>query len=166
MKYYSVQRHWTKRIAPHLTDTMIQATLVRDFNKLTYSRWRKPFLPGMTPHQFESCDWWIHNRRGPMPRFWHYVKHGACHWLVNFNLELAQRTSPKREWRILTSDKHSTVWDGGDTLFDLNFIALGVSPEECFDLATWGDDWEELWPGEHREVGEHAYWKDEAEIAA
>jgi hypothetical protein len=32
----------------------------------------------MCPHEFENCDWW-HSHRGPMPRFWRYVKHGACH---------------------------------------------------------------------------------------
>ena len=42
------------------------------------------------------------------------MKHAACHWLVNFALELAQLVEPDRKWRIITSDKHSTVWDGGD----------------------------------------------------
>src|SRR5262249_52604516 len=31
--------------------------------------------------------------------------------------------------------KHSTVWNGGDTLFDINFQALGIEPDECFKLA-------------------------------
>ncbi len=51
-----------------------------------------------------SCDWgW--DRRGRPPKYWDYVKHGACHWLVNFNLELANLAKPKRIWRILMSDK-------------------------------------------------------------
>jgi hypothetical protein len=45
---------------------------------------------------------------------------------------------PKRKWRIITSDKHSTVWDGEYTLFDFNFQALGVSPKECFEDAVIG----------------------------
>jgi hypothetical protein len=56
-----------------------------------------------------------------------YVKHAACHWLVNFALELAQHVEPNRAWRIITSQEHSTVWDGKDTLFDFNFLALGVT---------------------------------------
>ena len=56
----------------------------------------------------------------------------ACHWLVNFNLKLATLVEPGRKWRILTSDHHSTVWDGHDTLFDFNYSALGISPKECF----------------------------------
>lgn len=133
MEYYDIQRHW-RRIKVHLIDPKVADVLVRDFNKFTFGRWEKPFLPGMVPHEFESCDWWC-DHRGRMPAFWQYVKHSACHWLVNFNLELAQASLPKRAWRIVTSPKHSTVWDGDDTLFDLNFLAMGVSIEECWQLA-------------------------------
>jgi hypothetical protein len=55
--------------------------------------------------------------------------------LVNFNLKLVSLAEPERPWRIITSDNHSTVWDGKRTLFDLNFLALGVSPRESFELA-------------------------------
>ena len=44
--------------------------------------------------------------------FWKYCKHAACHWLVNFTLELAQVVKPKHIWRIITLDEHSTVWGG------------------------------------------------------
>jgi hypothetical protein len=135
MRYYDIKRHWTKRIVPHLADPKLNAILVRDFNLFTQGMWGKPFESGRFPSEFESCDW-KPERRGPEPRFWRFVKHSACHWLVNFNLRLAQLVEPKRPWRILSSDKHSTVWDGGQTLFDLNFVALGVSPEECFRLAN------------------------------
>ena len=60
---------------------------------------------------------------------------GKCHWLVNFNLRLAMLTEPERLWRIITSGKHSSVWDGEHTLFDLNFLALGIPPDECFEMA-------------------------------
>jgi hypothetical protein len=83
-----------------------------------------------------------------MPRFWQYVKHSACHWLVNFNLELAMQVEPNRMWRILTSEEHSTVWDGNITLFDMNFLALGVTPKEAFNIANE----EHLPPGQHVEV--------------
>ena len=65
--------------------------------------------------------------------------------MVNFALELAQLVEPNRKWRIITSDKHSTVYDGKDTLFDFNFLALGISPKECFELAYK----RELKPGQH-----------------
>ena len=76
--------------------------------------------------------------RGPNPAYWRYVKHAACHWLVNFNLRLAEQVEPKRTWRIVSSDAHSTVWDGELTLFDFNFHALCIEPEAAFRLASEG----------------------------
>ncbi len=101
----------------------------------TYGRWRKRIKPGLFPRDYESCDW-SRDHRGIEPRFWRYVKPSACHWLVNFNLRLAQLAEPKRPWRILTSDEHSTVWDGDGTLFDLNYLAMGIHADECFARAN------------------------------
>ena len=42
---------------------------------------------------------------------------------------------PDRQWRIITSDYHSTVWDGRNTLFEFNWQAFGEPPEDCFDAA-------------------------------
>jgi len=79
------------------------------------------------PQSFESCDL-LDSHRGPQPRFWQYVKHAACHWIVNFALRLATLAEPRRCWRIISSDFHSTVWDGAETLFDFNYQALGEPP--------------------------------------
>jgi hypothetical protein len=147
IRYYNIPRHWTKRIEPHLDDAELNEILVRDFNRFTYGRWRQVFLPGRFPAEFESCDWRF-DHRSPEPRYWYYFKHSACHWLVNFALRLATLAEPKRPWRILTSDQHSTVWDGRRTLFDLNSLALGVAPQDTFDRAYE----EELPVGEQLEV--------------
>ena len=56
---------------------------------------------------------------------------------------------PDRPWRIITSDLHSTVWDGEKTLFDFNYQAMGVPPDDCFANAFE----DELEPGELSEVG-------------
>lgn len=135
IRYYPIARNWSRKIKPHLADKKVQRILVRDFNKYTFGRWERPFLPGMTPHDFESCDWWI-SHRGRMPDYWNYVKHSACHWLVNFNRQLATLAEPTRAWRIVSSQDHSTVWDGNEMLFDLNFTALQVPAEEAWQLAT------------------------------
>lgn len=136
MQYYPFIKNWRK-IKPHLNNKSVQEALVRDMNKFTMGRWQKPFTEGMLPEEVESCDWrWSGERRGRMPEYWKYVKHAACHWLVNFNLELAKLVEPNKEWRIITSQKHSCVWDGESTLFDFSFSALGVSPDESFKLAN------------------------------
>lgn len=146
MQYYPIVKKWSK-IKPHIKDDKVQEILVRDFNKYTFGRWGKRFEKGMYPRYFESCDWDM-LRRGRRPEFWKYVKHAACHWLVNFNLELAKLVEPQRQWRILTSDKHSTVWDGKDTLFDFNFTALEVDPDEAFEMANK----KQLKPGQRMRV--------------
>lgn len=55
---------------------------------------------------------------------------------MNFNLRLAQLVEPDRPWRIVTSEKHSTVWDGKQTLFDFKFLALGIASNKCIALAN------------------------------
>lgn len=134
MKYYPVVKNWRK-IKSVINDKDIQEVMVRDFDKFTYGRWEKPFKHGELPGEWETCDWQF-ERKGRPPEFWMYVKHSACHWLVNFNLMLAMKVEPKRKWRILTSQKHSTVWDGENTLFDFNFLALQVDPDEAFEMAN------------------------------
>ncbi len=95
MRYYDVSRHWTRRIEPHLADEQLNTILARDFNRYTFGRWGQRFTRGRCPLEFASCDWHLQHR-GPFPRFWRYVKHGACHWLVNFALRLATLTDPAR----------------------------------------------------------------------
>jgi hypothetical protein len=155
MKYYDLKKNW-RRVKPRLADKKLNDILVRDFNKFTFGRWGKKFVHGDLPSDFETCDWdWEH--RGRRPAFWEYVKHSACHWLVNFNLRLAMLVQPKKPWRIITSDRHSTVWDGDDTLFDFNFQAFGIDPDECFDLAFD----KELKPGRYYRAGYPEHYRDE-----
>lgn len=159
MKYYDLRRNWPK-VRPHLDAPRVVSTLVRDFNRFTWGRWRQRFTAGHTPFEFESCDWRC-DHRGRRPAYWMYVKHAACHWTVNFALELAQLVEPQRPWRVLKSDKHSTVWDGAETLFDFNFQALGVSPDECFELAALQKTSREFPPGQHTRCYLAAHWKSE-----
>jgi hypothetical protein len=134
MRYYDLKRHWTKKIEPHLTNKELNEILVRDMDELSRLRWGRRFVHGEYPCEHGSCAWRL-DHRGPPPRFWDYTRHGACDWLVDFNLKLATLVEPKRRWRIVTSDKHSTVWDGAHTLFEFNFLAFGIPAQECFDSA-------------------------------
>ena len=131
--YFDFKRHWTKRIQPNLSDAEYNRVLIRDFGKWT-GQWNKPFGPGMYPEAFDCCDWRL-DLRGRPARLLSYVCHGACHWLVNSTLRLAMLTVPDDHWRIVRSSEHSTVWNGGYMLFDLNFYGLGIPAIECFDLA-------------------------------
>ena len=78
---------------------------------------------------------------------------------MNAALRLAQLTEPDSDWRIITSDKHSTVWDGEQTLFDLQFSALGVEPTDAYRLARRRG---KILPvGKYRTVyGNVTFWRD------
>jgi len=79
---------------------------------------------------------------------------------VNFALRLACLAEPKRSWRIVTSDKHSTVWDGHRTLFEFNFQAMGIDAQECWERAAVGGY--ELTPGRYLKVYHAEHWSKEA----
>lgn len=147
INYYDPVANWSK-IKPHLRNKNVSETLVRDFSKFTEGMWGRPFKSGQYPSDFESEDWQS-GYVGRRPEFWKYVKHAACHWLVGFNLALAMLVEPDRKWRILEHPDHSTTWDGVDTLFDFNFLALGIPPAEAFRLASAGV---EHAPGEYIKV--------------
>ena len=147
MKYYDLKKNWRK-VRPHLVDKELNDILVRDFKRFTLGHWRRKFTYGRLPCEFDSVDW-RSSHRGRHPAFWNYTCHGACHWLVNFNLRLAMLVMPDRSWRIISSDSHSTVWDGGDLLLDFNCQALGIEPNECFDHAFE----RELQRGEYLDIG-------------
>jgi hypothetical protein len=147
MHYYDLQKNWTKRIEPHLGKKQLNNILVRDLNRLSSSRWGKPFIHGQYPWEYGDRQW-TDGHKGPAPRYWRYTQAGSCHWLVNFNLKLATLVEPQQHWRIVTSPEHSTVWDGAETLFEFNFLAFGIPAQECFDLAF--EDGTVLPPGKFR----------------
>jgi hypothetical protein len=147
LKYYDIKRNWTRKIDLHLKDYELNEILTRDFNLYTLGRWGDEFRGDQLPEDHETICW-DDGYRGPRARYWRYTKHGACHWLVNFLLRLAILSAPRHDWRIITSDFHSTVWDGKTFLFDFNYVRIGVPPKECF-ISAYG---EELAPGEYMKV--------------
>jgi hypothetical protein len=127
MRYYPIQKNWSRKIKPHLQDLEAQYILRHDFNRYTFGRWHQEFKLGMKPTEFESCDWRC-GRKGRQPEF---------------HLRL-----------------HSTTWDGKDTLFDMNFLALGVAPDEAWQLASENGIILEI--GERYICNYAQYWKDES----
>ena len=84
------------------------------------------------PRNLESSAW-DHRKRGRKPLFWKYIKHSACHFIVNTILEFAIRVDSKIEWCIITSSKHSAVWDGDATIMDFNYFGMGVPVETAWE---------------------------------
>jgi hypothetical protein len=83
IRYYDLKRNWTKKIEPYLDDKGLNDILARDFNKFTMGRWGTKFGKDQLPHECESAFSFF-EQRGPFARYRWYTRHGACHWLVNF----------------------------------------------------------------------------------
>jgi hypothetical protein len=74
-----------------------------------------PFNQFTIPAEYDSSDW----RCDVLEHELHdYIVHQACHWVVHANLIVAQTSFPDRNWCIVESDGHSTVWDGARCIFD------------------------------------------------
>ncbi len=138
MIYYDLAKNWRK-VSRHIAQA--KPRLVRDFDKYARGMWGERFTEKNVPSDFEDPEWRDRTKKNRKP-FWRYVKSGACHWIVNFALELAMRVEPGRHWRIVTSGhivgrnpNHSTVWDGDKTLFEFNYLAFGIGANECFEAA-------------------------------
>ena len=144
MKYYDFKKNWKRKIEPNLANKSLNKILVKDMNAYARLRnWNLELKEGMVPFDWECCDWWI-SKRGRRPKYWRYVKHAACHYLVRFNHRLAKLADPDRNWQIISSDLHSTVWDGEDTIFEFNFYAFGIPAQEAFRLAMFGSKAEDI----------------------
>ena len=135
MKYVDIQKRWksVKKYYQSPEATAIWKSEMRLFG-LTRPMWEPCEIHSVC--QMDSCDWrYGHGRKGPEPAYWSYVCHAACHWTCNLHLYVARHAEPKVPWRIISSHKHSTVWDGAHRLWDGNFLALGICPNEAFNLA-------------------------------
>jgi hypothetical protein len=76
---------------------------------------------------------------------------------------LAKAVKPASEWRILTSELHSTVYNGQGMLFDLNFCAFRIPPQQAYRLARDAGKGKILKPGEHLTVHYAQLFSDEGQ---
>lgn len=146
IQYYPIAKHW-RRLKPFFEypeSEQFWRLNMRDYYEQRMLKHQIPYQHDeskySTPSDYDSCDWrWC--RPGRHPQFWNYVCHSACHWLVDCNLFVATNALPQFQWRIVSSPKHSTVWNGdakNPVLFDLNFLALEVSAKEAWEIASVG----------------------------
>lgn len=140
MRYYDFSSNWDDKCRPHLKDPKFQDLLKRNFGLYVKGRFEsfvppRTFEPGSTPSKYDLGTW---RKFTPNPEpFWDYVCSGACHWLVNSYQRLAQLAEPDRDWRIVSGEEHSSVWDGEETLFDPQYCALQENPKTIFDQSEY-----------------------------
>ena len=145
--YFPIARYWNNKLKPIIERQEFQDRIDADFRKYIIGKENDINLEnkvrglketvkigyrnGSKPRDVDSCDWRLF-RLGRPPAFDAYVCLGACHWIANSLLLMASEAFPRKDWRIVTSVKHTTVWDGRSTFFDINFLGLGVSVGDCY----------------------------------
>ena len=145
--YYPIQRKW-RQLRPLFESAPVMELMHSEMECYAsaraedygYAHKPTPFHSGLRPADYDSCDWrWNSGRRGPQPGYWAWTCPGACHWLASPLLLVISMLEPDRPWQIATSDKHSSVVDlERQLLFETNFQALDITPQECWKKAV---DW-------------------------
>jgi hypothetical protein len=113
---------------------------------MRYYDFRRNWTKRIVPHLSGPYDWRL-DHRGLEAQYWHLNRRFAGQSSVNVSLRLAMLAEPRRPWRIVTSARHSTVWNGGDVLFDIHFCGLGISAARAWALAALEPDTRRLSPG-------------------
>ncbi|MCP9784143.1 hypothetical protein KBY83_12615 [Cyanobium sp. WKJ7-Wakatipu] len=138
--FYPIQKRW-RRLRPLFEQRYILELMHEEMECYAEARAEdhgyeyrpRPFSLELRPADYDNMDWRWSGRRGPQPGYWAWAAAGACHWLASHNLFVIRDLEPDRPWQIATSDKHSTVVDlERKLLFDPNFMAMGIFPEECW----------------------------------
>lgn len=142
-------QHWLDRRSRSRSDQSVSTgTVVAELLRLPGS---PDCAADLLPSHLEATDWRQTARtvllqtakqcdtkpRGQHadPPFWDWVCGGACHSLAPLYLWIARQAEPTTAWRIISSDAHSTVWDGSGQIFDPIFEAMGIEPTEAFRRA-------------------------------
>lgn len=145
--YFPIQKQW-RRLKPlferldvlNLMHEEMECYAKARAEDYGYEHKPQPFTPWLRPEDYDSADWrWCGNRAKPgrKPSYWSWACVGACHWVASHNLMVVSLLEPDRPWQISTSDEHSTVVDmERELLFDPTFMALGLTPEECWQEAV------------------------------
>lgn len=136
--YYSAKLHWRKlkpvfelpeiRAIAHLQMERYQEVREREFGRAWPKRKR------LLPADYDSCDWRL-DHRGRRPAFWDWVCYGACHWMAPIYLLVIRRARPGENWSLLSSPNHATVYYR-DLIFDPQYEALGLTPDEAWKMAS------------------------------
>lgn len=134
MRYYDLEKNWGK-VVSHLKNEELLKILEQDMN-LLLSRWGEKFDKNKVPRDYEWNSWHLEFNIEKEPEYWKYTFFNGCFWLINFNYELAKLVEPNEDWIIVQSDKHATVWNQKDLIFEFNLMAFGWSADDCYDLAN------------------------------
>lgn len=156
-RYYPINHHWEKKIKPVFESEKVQALMsfefkvylyivreytntIRDSRGLERVDWT--YSDNCKPRDWDLNDW-RSDRQTRTTAFDEYVCSHASNWIANTLLYTAKTALPDVDWCIVESKTHTTVWDGKYTFFDMNYLAMGYSPRDCFECIFWSDEFKQ-----------------------
>ena len=128
---FNWRRHWKKKVAPHLAEELVQASL--DLGMMLLDpHWRRgdpPYLLGREPWR----------RAFPGKLSW-YRPWGCCHWIAFFSMAIGVLNYPRLDWRFVGGDLHTVPvgygLDGHPKVVMDILLFEGMTAEESLVLAT------------------------------
>lgn len=97
---FNWQRHWKKKVAPHLENKAVQASLDLGM-KMLDPNWQR----GDPPYVLGSIPAW-RTRIVPGKLSW-YRPYGRCHWIAFFSMAVGVLNFPDLDWRFVSGDLHT-----------------------------------------------------------
>ena len=95
---FNWRRHWSKRVAPHLDNELVQASL--DLGMMNLDRnWKRgdpPFLLGA-----------IGGSRIVKGKLSWYQPLNRCHWIAFFSMAIGVLNYPDLDWQFISGDLHT-----------------------------------------------------------
>lgn len=144
---FNWRRHWRKKVAPHLHEELVQASLDLGMVLLDphWQRGDPPYLLGREP----GC------RAVPGKLSW-YRPWGCCHWIAFFSMAVGVLNYPHLDWQFVSGDLHTVPVGYGpdgqpEVVMDILLFDF-FAPEESIalarkklDHAEGGEGWEEAY---------------------
>lgn len=143
MQYYPIEENWQKL---KLIYRSTEAKSIWYPDILHYWENRADYLgikekrifnrSNLVPYDFETIDWvkQLNYSKHNQPEYFDYVVLQASPWLVKLNLYVALIAEPG-QWQMVHNNAHSIVWDTEDVIFDPIGLALGMTADECYNMA-------------------------------
>jgi hypothetical protein len=145
---FNWRRHGKKKVAPHLQEELVQASLDLGMMMLD-PHWRRgdpPYLLGAIP---------LHRSRVVAGKLSWYQVWGRCHWIAFFSMAIGVLNYPRLDWRFVGGQLHTVAVgyepDGEAAVVMDILLFEDMSAEESLARATQkvngapaAEGWEEV----------------------
>lgn len=131
IEQFNWRRHWSKKVAPHLQEELVQVSLDLGMSMLD-PNWKS----GDAPYQLGGIPSWL-GRVVPGKLTW-YQPWGRCHWISFFSMAIGVLNYPLLNWTFVSSEMHTVPvgYFGGDARVVMDILQFDcLTAEQSIALA-------------------------------